>query len=397
MSSLKQVLYILLFFLNFSTICYAQTKVVTHFEYLISENEDKDTAERVATSQALQEAIEQIYVQISSDSNVTNLGVSRDVVYSASIGFLKIEKKDINFDNNKLIITLYTTVEDDIGKLIQNYSNDASNILQYEKLKSDYNEYKLKVNEKKSRLKSLTDKIDIEKVNEEIKDLDNQFLAAIWFEKGLIQHNSGLDDDSLLSLDTALKFSPNYENAYAAKGAVYYAQGKYNDALEELEKAMGIRRTYYEALCNIGLIYKKRGDYINSLIYLNRSLEANPFSGTTLNLRASIYSELNQYDKAINDYTEAIRLNYMDIDALVGLSMTMSKIGDYKSGLLWADRAINTNGKNYSGYMAKAMALAYSGKIKEAIEFCDISIVLCKEEDFRNKLSIIKKSLIENL
>ena len=384
-------------FIYMIDVCNASSKITTNFNYTISVNENLETAERVATSLALQEVIEKIYVNIESTSEVVNSQISKDVVLAISAAIIKIDKKTVKkIDDNHLTIQLEASYDDDISTILNRYKEDTTYLIEYEKLKDKFIEYREKIDEKKQRLKKLSKNIDSEYINDEIKDIDNNFLASIWFEKGLIQFHIGNDNEAIISFDTALAFNPKYENAYAAKGMVYHKKNEINIAIDEYQKALDIRNDYYEVLHMMGLIYKRLGDYNKSLYYLTRSIQSNPYSTATLNLRASVYVVINQYTYAVNDYKEAIRLNYRDLDALVGLSMTLSNINDYNSSLLWANRAIENHPQKFEGYMAKSMVLAYMGQVKESIRYLDTAISLCKDADYLTRLADLRKVLISN-
>ena len=253
------------------------------------------------------------------------------------------------------------------------------------------------MNEKKKDLDTATDNIKKDEISDDIKNISQEFLSTIWFEKALTQHIVGLDDDAFISLDTALSFNPDYANAYGLKGSIYDDIGNYDLALKEYDNALKLNPDYPEVLHGMGYLYKKQHKYDMALEYLNRALTVDPYLTPTYNLRASIYALLDMQAKAIQDYERVLHLNYKDYDALVGMAMTQREIGRYDIAYRYAEKAIRVYPRGSNGYMARGMALAFMGHLSEAINSFDLAIKYEKDTDLRNGLIGVRNALLNDI
>ncbi|MFO0477791.1 MAG: hypothetical protein ACK50L_03295 [Bacteroidota bacterium] len=102
----------------------------------------------------------------------------------------------------------------------------------------------------------------------------------------------------------------------------------------------------YIALNSIGAEYMKRKDYLLSEKYYRKSINENANYYKSYYNRALLYSITNQTNKAIADYTRAIKLNNY-YKAYVGRANIYYSLKDFSKTISDAEKAISLN-KNYS-------------------------------------------------
>lgn len=394
--------YIVLFIMLSMSIpvCFSHSNIITTTaEYEIMATEDKNAAENIAYFSALRDAVEQICVIVQSETKTKNMNVTSDVIYATSAAVVQVLDKKVDWvSKTKVRITLKSTPQmSNIDSLIDKCMNDAVILMQYKRLNDNINKLKSSIKQKKKDLNTATDNIKKDEISDDIKNISQEFLSTIWFEKALTQHIVGLDDDAFISLDTALSFDPDYANAYALKGSIYDDIGNYDLALKEYDNALKLNPDYPEVLHGIGYLYKKQHKYDMALEYLNRALTVDPYLTPTYNLRASIYALLDMQAKAIQDYERVLHLNYQDYDALVGMAMAQREIGRYDIAYRYAEKAIRVYPRGSNGYMARGMALAFMGHLSEAINSFDLAIKYEKDTDLRNGLIGVRNALLNDI
>ena len=387
---LKVCICVLIGLLQFliSRYCFAAGDITVHAEYEAVAGELKTVAESMALATAMQDAVGQIETLVNSESKKMGGVLSKDVVYAVASGIIQVDDKKVEWLNDKTVrVTIHTSMkEKDINAYRKKYLSDDKIILQYKKMQDKYSLLQDENNRLKSQLVLVTDRNKIDLIKKEIRDKNQHYLAAIWFEKAYSQHVLGQDNDAFTSLDTALSFMPNFSNAYGLYGNIYDDEGKLDLALLSYKKALEIEPNYTEVICDEGLVYKQKHDLAMAMQCYNTALKLDPYLGPAYNLRADIYNLYNQPKNAIVDYQSALKINYMDYTALVGMSMSLRELQQYSTAIEYANRAISVNPKGADGYMAKAMSLAFVGRLRETVDYLNQAIQYSINKKLREQL-----------
>lgn len=86
-------------------------------------------------------------------------------------------------------------------------------------------------------------------------------------------------------------------------------------ALVTLKKAYSISNQGAEMYKLMATCYKVTGEFETGILYINRALEMNPKSVQLFMVRAGLYMEQKQLDKAVTDYEFVIRLEPKNAEA----------------------------------------------------------------------------------
>ena len=84
--------------------------------------------------------------------------------------------------------------------------------------------------------------------------------AAAHYYLGRIASRAGDYDDAVRELESALKASPQYADAYAALGQIHMQRNEYPQAEEALQKALNISPQSYTANLNLLMLYQRTKD-----------------------------------------------------------------------------------------------------------------------------------------
>lgn len=132
---------------------------------------------------------------------------------------------------------------------------------------------------------------------------------------------------------------------------------------------------------NPDLSSKSDGEYASNLIdFLSSELENNPTNYELLFSRGNGYLDLGKYQEAIIDYSQIIQLGIgtEKFSVYNNRGICYRGIGQFDLAVTDFDEAIRINSSYRDAYNNKGMVLADLGKYKEAISNYDVSIKLDK-------------------
>jgi protein O-mannosyl-transferase len=124
-------------------------------------------------------------------------------------------------------------------------------------------------------------KNSVELFKKNLRATNNNFVAHNGLATALV--GEGKNVEAIYHCNAAIRFYPNYRDAYNNRGVAYDQLGQYQRAIEDYNKAIRISPNYADAYYNRGVTFTK----------------------------------LSQYKPAVEDYNHAIRLKPYDTDALI--------------------------------------------------------------------------------
>ena len=88
------------------------------------------------------------------------------------------------------------------------------------------------------------------------------------------------------------------------------------------------------------------------------------------------YKSMNQFERAIEDYDEAIRLDPQLANAYLGRGVASGALGQYERALQDLDEAIRLDPQNTAAYAGRALVHTLLGKDVEAQQDVDRAVEL---------------------
>jgi tetratricopeptide (TPR) repeat protein len=116
--------------------------------------------------------------------------------------------------------------------------------------------------------------------------------------------------------------------AYRFLGEALQANGQAPDSLKPLQTYVLYETNDAEAFVLLSTAYEANHDMENAVAALTSAFKLNSQSAQVYLRRAQLYMDLNQYDKAIDDYKQAVKLDAESYAANMGLS-TAFYLGKY--------------------------------------------------------------------
>jgi tetratricopeptide (TPR) repeat protein len=180
------------------------------------------------------------------------------------------------------------------------------------------------------------------------------------------------------------------------RGMAYFSVKKIDAAIADLEVARKLRPDDHVAANELGLAYAEKGDEAKAIAAYDDGIRANPKSGDLYNNRAAARFRLKEFDKAIADIREAIRLGPSGRTAVLerereydrsadvqvfaaryqGLAAVYEEMGEYGKAIAAHDESIARFPRAGAMYLNRAKTYLAKGDIKLAVADLDRAMAL---------------------
>ena len=163
-----------------------------------------------------------------------------------------------------------------------------------------------------------------------------------YFYLGLVSEDY---NEKIKYYNKAIKFNPDYSDAYINRGLVKNELQDYEGSIEDYNKAIDLDPKCSLAYNNRGYTKHKKGDYEGALADYNKAILLNPKLNIALDNKAKLLSEV-----CIKDDEEFIAKYY--------LSFGIQEInkGNFFEGIKNIDESLKHNDKSDVAYFYKAVA-----------------------------------------
>jgi tetratricopeptide (TPR) repeat protein len=125
-----------------------------------------------------------------------------------------------------------------------------------------------------------------------------------------------------------------------------------------------------------GNAYSEKGDYDRAIPDYDQAVRLNPSHANAFSNRGVAYAHKGDYDQAILDYAEAIRLNPNHADAFSNRGVAYARKGDYDQAIQNYDEAIRLNPNHANALYDRGNAYRRKGDYDRAILDYDEAIRL---------------------
>ena len=227
--------------------------------------------------------------------------------------------------------------------------------------------------------------------------------AQYYNARGLVY--GGLEDykKAIEDYTEAIRLDPKDALYYASRGIAYSGLKDYKQAISDLTEA--IRRDPKNAPYTVGglrysefkdnkilissynkrisIVYKARGDshwnlknYKQAIDDYTQAIKIDPKDATYYRDRGNTYFQLKDYKQAINDYTQAIKIDDKNAIYYVGRGLAYFQLKDYKQAINDYSQAIKIDDKNAIYYNARGLTYLELKDYKQAINDYTQSIQL---------------------
>jgi tetratricopeptide (TPR) repeat protein len=118
---------------------------------------------------------------------------------------------------------------------------------------------------------------------------------------------------------------------------------------------------------NRGIAWGAKGDYDRAIADYDQAIRLDPKHTAAYVNRGAAWSDKGDHDRAIADYTEAIRLNPEDADPYVNRGVAWKAKGELDRAIADYDQALRLDAKDEHAYVNRGAAWFYKGDLDRAI------------------------------
>ncbi|MBH8566901.1 tetratricopeptide repeat protein [Nostoc sp. CENA67] len=170
----------------------------------------------------------------------------------------------------------------------------------------------------------------------------------------------------------AINFAPKNIEAYLNRGLAYYRQKNFSDAIADDNQAIALQPADFRAYYNRGLALSGAGYDLAAIDDFNRTLTLiSPALNVTVtdiyNDRGLAYLKLQNLEKAMLDFNQAIHLNSQDYRAYFNRGCAYGRNGDDLGAVRDFSEAIRLNPSNALAYVNRGLARYRLGYYQRAI------------------------------
>jgi len=203
------------------------------------------------------------------------------------------------------------------------------------------------------------------------KDLSSLREAAL-------QANKDGDFDRAIGIcNKVLKSDKEDAKTLTIRGVSYLAVGEYESAKSDFDTAIRVDAESANAFEGLAFLAQKRGELDIAMANINKAIRINPDDGEYYWLRAQVFFQKDNTDKAMNDFDLALQSDLNkelkgQIHCLRGIAF--SNQHNYKKATADFDASINIDPNSAETYVYRGMAYANLGEVAKAK--CDLDKAL---------------------
>lgn len=155
--------------------------------------------------------------------------------------------------------------------------------------------------------------------------------------------NTGLTIDELTD---QIAGQPNNASLYFDRGELYRWKGDYRFAIDDYTEAVTLRPDFPEAYHSLGISYATIGDTAPALENYTKSIELRRNAWAFLN-RGELYLSLGEYDLAIADFSDAVKLQADFSQAYFARGLAYLRKKDNARAIADFEKVIDLNNDSY--------------------------------------------------
>jgi tetratricopeptide (TPR) repeat protein len=199
------------------------------------------------------------------------------------------------------------------------------------------------------------------------ENLDPNEKFDLYFEQALILSTNGDYEEAIASYDQALKFKPDYHEAWNNRGVALADLGRIEEAIASYDQALKFKPDYHEAWNNRGVALADLGRIEEAIASYNQALKFKPDYHEAWNNRGVALADLGRIEEAIASYNQALKFKPDFHEAWYGRGIALGKLGKMNEAIASYDKALKIKPDFHEIWFNRGIALGKLGKMKEAI------------------------------
>ena len=286
-------------------------------EYLMSDFETPDTAKERAKQRAEQNACEKAGVFVESNTEVVNMMVTKDEIFTMTGGILKVvnveyEREIVNNDSTLIRAKVMANIDsNDIDKWLNRDTAERSDAVEKNlELQRAIDEQNKQIAELKSKLAAAESKQEKNELSAQIIAEDKTFLSNQQMEEAMKFYYQGDFTGAAPFCTRAIELNPENAMAYSIRGVIFYWQKDYNSAISDFNRAIQLNSSDYKNFYNRGLAHVQLDNYSAASEDFSGAINLNPNDPDSWYNRAICKQRLGDYYGSQEDLNKARALGY---------------------------------------------------------------------------------------
>ncbi len=133
---------------------------------------------------------------------------------------------------------------------------------------------------------------------------------------------------AIADFSAAINLMPDDATAYYERGVVYYIQAEYEKAFKDMTQVVSIRQDVPGAYYLLGVVNNQLKQYADAVKQFDTYIKAQPDDYLGYAGRASAFVQQEQYQKALTDLNQAMKLQARDPNLYLQRGLVQQKLGD---------------------------------------------------------------------
>ncbi len=195
---------------------------------------------------------------------------------------------------------------------------------------------------------------------------------GILLNKALALEDAGNLDSAEDTYSTLLRIYPRYDNGYVGRARLYLQKGDTTAALADVEKALQINKNNVNAYVIRADVAINRGNQFDrALADMDEAIKLQPqYAGFFVN-RAFLRYKLDDYFGAMADFDYAIQLDQLSVPALFNRGMLRAEVHDNNKAIADFSAVLKLEPDNFKALYNRALLYSEIGDYKSAVADLD--------------------------
>jgi tetratricopeptide (TPR) repeat protein len=187
-------------------------------------------------------------------------------------------------------------------------------------------------------------------------------------------------DLAVAEYSRAIRSAPDHAAGYAGRGVAYQLQGRLGQAADDLEHAIEVDPDYPQAHSGLGDLYLSVLDSEKAVLHYSRALDHPEAFQDLFQLyhnRGLAFDLLGRHAEAVKDFNQALALNETSVPALCNRGGALLSMSELERALADFSRAVRLDPVNADAHYGLAMVYEELGQYREAadayLKFIDLA------------------------
>ncbi len=192
-------------------------------------------------------------------------------------------------------------------------------------------------------------------------------ISEMCLARGNMARRAGLTTEAQQWYARSCTFDPRNYRALHLLGGAMVARGDYPNAARVLDRCLELAPYHPLVLDLLAIAYMHMGELDRATETIERADRVVPDSPYVRSTRGRILVERGQYDDAVNEFREAVRLGYKPEDEVLrAIANTQFKAGDLDAAIATAVDAVGSDPDNPLNHLVHGQLLMFGRQLEPA-------------------------------